>query len=127
MGGRHWVVRDSCTQEVTLFSPELKKGSVELMILALLEDQSSHGYELGKLIELRSGGEIQFNVSTLYPVLYRMENDGWIAGKWVEKPGERRRCHYSLTRKGRDVLAAQRRQWAAYVSAVNLVIGASHA
>lgn len=110
-----------------MFSPELKKGSVELMILALLEDGPSHGYELGKLIELRSGGEIQFNVSTLYPVLYRMENDGWISGRWVEKPGERRRCHYRLTRKGRDVLAHQRREWAAFAAAVNLVIGGSHA
>ena len=110
-----------------MFSPELKKGSIELMILALLEDQPSHGYELGKLIELRSGGDIRFNVSTLYPVLYRMENDGWITGRWVEKPGERRRCHYSLTRKGRHILKQQRRAWAAYVSAVNLVIGESHA
>jgi PadR family transcriptional regulator PadR len=110
-----------------VFSPELKKGSVELMILSLLADQPSHGYELGKLIELRSGGEIQFNVSTLYPVLYRMENDGWISGRWVERPGERRRCHYRLTLKGRKVLGEQRRQWAAYTDAVNRVIGESHA
>lgn len=110
-----------------MFSPELKKGSVELMILALLADRPTHGYELGKLIELRSGGEIAFNVCTLYPVLYRMENDGWIAGRWVERPGERRRCHYSLTAKGREVLRRQRGEWAAYVSAVNLVIGASRA
>ena len=113
--------------EASVFSPELKKGSVELMILALLEDQPSHGYELGKLIELRSGGGIRFNASTLYPVLYRMENDGWITSRWVERPGERRRCHYSLTRKGRDVLDRQRGDWAAYVNAVNLVIGESHA
>ncbi len=110
-----------------MFSPELKKGSVELMILSLLDDQPTHGYELGKLIEVRSGGEIQFNVSSLYPVLYRMENDGWISGRWVERPGERRRCYYRLTRTGRDVLAEQRRQWAAYTAAVNLVIGGSHA
>ncbi|UCC75121.1 MAG: helix-turn-helix transcriptional regulator [Gemmatimonadota bacterium] len=97
------------------------------MILSLLDDQPTHGYELGKLIEVRSAGEIQFNVSSLYPVLYRMENDGWISGRWVEKPGERRRCHYRLTRKGRDVLADQRRQWAAYTAAVNLVIGGSRA
>jgi len=110
-----------------VFSPELKKGSVELMILALLADRPAHGYELGKLIELRSGGEIRFNVSTLYPVLYRMENDGWITSRWVERAGERRRCHYSLTRKGREVLDRQRGEWSAYVSAVNLVIGASRA
>jgi len=66
-------------------------------------------------------------VSTLYPVLYRMENDGWITSRWVERAGERRRCHYSLTRKGREVLDRQRGDWAAYVAAVNLVIGASRA
>jgi PadR family transcriptional regulator PadR len=110
-----------------VFSPELKKGSVELMVLALLDDRPTHGYELGKLIEARSGGGIQFNVSSLYPVLYRMENDGWISGRWVEKPGERRRCHYRLTRKGRGVLAEQRRKWEAYTAAVNLVIGVSNA
>jgi PadR family transcriptional regulator PadR len=121
------IYDETTYREDTVFSPELKKGSVELMILALLDDRPTHGYELGKLIELRSGGEIRFNVSTLYPVLYRMENDGSITGRWVEKAGERRRCHYSLTRQGRRILERQRRDWTAYVSAVNLVIGASDA
>jgi len=110
-----------------VFSPELKKGSVELMVLTLLSEKPNHGYQIGKLIELRSGGQIQFNISSLYPILCRLENRGWIRGQWVEKSGERRRCFYHLTAKGETVLAEQLRNWEAYTEAVNLVIGVDHA
>ena len=63
---------------------ELKKGSAELMILALLEDRARHGYEIGQLIELRSRGAIRFNVASLYPLLYRLEKRNWIRGRWIE-------------------------------------------
>ena len=65
-----------------MFSSQLKKGSVELLLLAILDEQARHGYEIGKLIELRSGGRLQFNISSLYPVLCRMEKKGWIKGEW---------------------------------------------
>ena len=52
---------------------ELKKGSAELLILSLVEDQPRHGYDLSKLIELRSGGVLKFRVASLYPLLYRLE------------------------------------------------------
>jgi DNA-binding PadR family transcriptional regulator len=110
-----------------MFSADLKRGSMELLILAVLEGQARHGYEIGKLLEHRSGGQLELRVSTLYSVLYRMEGRGWIKGRWVEKKGERRRCYYTLTRKGREVLARQRKDWKAFSAMVNLVIGASHA
>src|SRR5215212_1828984 len=87
---------------------ELKKGSAELLILALVETRPRHGYEIGKLIEERSGGLVKFKVASLYPLLYRLEERGWIVGKWIEKAGERRRRFYRLTASGREVLAAQR-------------------
>src|SRR5215213_11964276 len=105
-----------------MFSPELKKGSTEMLILSLLEAQARHGYEIGKLIETRSGGKLTFALPTLYPTLRRLENRGWIKGRWVEKPGERQRCFYRLTAEGRKVLAAQRENWQAYVLAVNQVM-----
>src|SRR5947207_15344687 len=77
---------------------ELKKGSAELMILALLENRPRHGYEIAQLIELRSRGAIRFNVASLYPLLYRLEKRNWIRGRWVEKAGQRRRRYYRLTR-----------------------------
>ena len=110
-----------------MFSPELKKGSVELLILSTLESQPRHGYDIGKLIELRSGGRIQFRISSLYPILCRMENKQWIKGRWVEKEGQRRRCYYRLTGKGKAALAEQRDTWQEFAAAVNQVIGESHA
>jgi len=113
--------------EALVFSPELKKGSVELMVLSILESEPRHGYDIGRMIEVRSGGSIQFNITSLYPVLYRMEERGWIAGRWVERKGERRRCYYRLTQQGERVLSAQRKEWAAFTAAVNQVIEVSHA
>jgi transcriptional regulator len=110
-----------------LFNPTLKKGSVELLILSLLEDESRHGYEIGRLIETRSGGRLQFRVSSLYPILCRMEEKGWIKGRWVEKEGQRRRRFYRLTPKGREALVEQRKTWSEFTSAVNLVVGEGHA
>lgn len=105
-----------------MFSPELKKGSTEMLILSLLEARARHGYEIGKLIEARSGGRLTFALPTLYPTLLRLEDRGLIAGRWVEKAGERDRCFYRLTPRGRRALTAHRQTWHAYVEAVNAVL-----
>jgi len=110
-----------------MFSPELKKGSVEMLILALLETRPRHGYEIGKLIESRSGGRIKFALPSLYPALLRLENRGWIKGRWVEKAGERRRCFYRLTPAGRRTLAAKRATWKEYLAAVSSIMRPDHA
>jgi transcriptional regulator len=104
------------------FRPELKKGSLEMLVLSLLEARPRHGYEIGKLIEARSGGRLTFALPTLYPALLRLETRGWIKGRWVEKPGERHRCFYRLTHEGRRVLAAERDTWRDYVSAVDAIL-----
>ena len=110
-----------------MFSAEMKKGSSEMLILSLLEARSRHGYEIGKLIEARSDGKLTFALPTLYPTLLRLENRGWIKGRWVEKPGERRRCFYRLTPEGRRVLSEQRKTWEAFIAAVKAVMGTSRA
>jgi transcriptional regulator len=110
-----------------MFSADLKRGSMELLILSALEDGARHGYEIGKLLEHRSDGRLELRVSTLYSVLYRMEKRGWIKGRWVERQGERRRCYYTLTARGRQVVARQRQEWQAFSAMVNRVIGVSHA
>jgi len=106
-----------------MFSPELKKGSTEMLVLSLLESRARHGYEIGKLIEARSGGRITFALPSLYPTLLRMENRGWIKGRWIEEPGRRERCFYKLTASGRKILAEQRQTWRDYIAAVNDVLG----
>ncbi len=110
-----------------MFSAEMKKGSMELLILSLLEGRPRHGYEIGKLIESTSGGRLKFALPSLYPTLLRMENRGLIKGRWTEKPGQRRRCFYRLTPKGKRMLAEQHETWREYTAAVNRVLGANHA
>ena len=110
-----------------MLTEALKKGSAEFLILSLLQAQPRHGYELQKLIESRSRGVLTFNVASLYPLLYRMEEDGWIVGRWVEKAGERRKRFYALTAAGREALRAQRESWREFVTAINLVVGVRHA
>ena len=104
-----------------------KKGSAELLVLSLLEDQPRHGYEIGKLIEVRSGGTLHFHVASLYPLLYRLENRGWIEGRWVEKANQRRRRYYRLTAEGQRVLELQRRKWQEFAGAVGRIAGVQHA
>ena len=106
---------------------ELKKGSAELLILSLVEARARHGYEISKLIEQRSSGRVRFKVASLYPLLYRLEERGWIAGKWIEKPDERRRRFYRLTPEGKRVLAAQRSNWSEFVDAVRRITEKDHA
>jgi PadR family transcriptional regulator, regulatory protein PadR len=106
---------------------EWKKGSAELLILSLLEGQPRHGYEIGKLIEVRSGGALHFHVASLYPLLYRLEERGWIQGRWVEKPNQRRRRYYRLTPAGGRVLGLQRKKWQEFAGAVGRIAGVEHA
>ena len=110
-----------------MLTDELKKGSAEFLLLSLLETEPRHGYELQKLIESRSKGVISFHVASLYPLLYRMEDRGWIAGRWVEKAGERRRRFYRLTPEGRAILEAQRESWREFVTAINRISGVRYA
>ena len=109
--------------DARMLDRELKKGSAELMILSIVEARPRHGYEISKLIETRSAGHLKFNIASLYPLLYRLEERGWLHGKWVEKAGERRRRFYRVTTEGRRVLAQQRKTWAAFVEAVRRVTG----
>ncbi len=106
---------------------EWKKGSAELLLLSLIEAVPRHGYEISRLIEQRSDGALRFHAASLYPLLYRLENRGWIQGRWVEKSGQRRRRYYRLTLRGRKVLASQRRGWQAFVEAIGRITGVENA
>jgi transcriptional regulator len=104
-----------------------KKGSAELLVLAQLEGRPRHGYEIGVEIERRSEGAVSFQIASLYPVLYRLERKGLIAGRWVETAGQRRRRYYKLTPSGRKILATQRRSWSAFLNAVQRAAGLENA
>jgi transcriptional regulator len=100
---------------------DLKKGSAELLVLSLLEARQRHGYEISKLIETRSEGAVRFRVASLYPLLYRLEDRGYIQGRWVEKDGERRKRFYRLTPEGRKILRDRRSHWEAFVEAIQRI------
>jgi transcriptional regulator len=106
---------------------ELKRGSTELLILALLEERDRHGYELARLIDERSRGEISFHAASLYPTLYRMEDKDFIEGRWIEKAGQRRRRYYRLTPTGKKTLASQRNVWDTFFDALDRVARIRHA
>jgi PadR family transcriptional regulator, regulatory protein PadR len=106
---------------------ELKRGSTELLILALIEERPRHGYDISRLIAERSDGTISFHVASLYPTLYRLEERGVIEGRWVEKAGQRRRRYYRLTRTGRAMLARQRSVWDNFFAALDRVARIRHA
>jgi transcriptional regulator len=105
----------------------LKKGTAELLVLAQLEDARRHGYEIAIRIGQRSAGAVSFNVASLYPILYRLERRGLIAGTWVEKPGQRRRRYYKLTTAGRKMLAEQRKNWSDFMEAIQRAGGVDYA
>ena len=100
-----------------------KKGSADLFILALIDEADHHGYEIGRQIEIRSGGAVRFTMASLYATLYRLEERALIKGRWVEKAGQRRRRYYRITESGRTMLASQREDWRRFIAALTLVAG----
>lgn len=110
-----------------MFSRELKKGSTEMLVLSLLEHRPRHGYEIGKRIEAVSNGQLTFRIGSLYPILCRLEDKGFITGRWVERPGERRRRHYRLTPSGRRALARERTLWREFVRTIDAIADGSDA
>ena len=108
---------------VRTVSKEVKKGSADLLILALVEHRPRHGYEIGRLIEDKSQGVLSYHMGSLYPTLYRLEDVGLIEGRWVEKAGQRRRRYYKLTAAGRKQLASERSVWQNFFLALDRVAG----
>src|ERR1044071_1391262 len=111
----------------SILDREVKRGSAEMLILALVEETPRHGYEIAKLIGQRSDGVLQFHVASLYPLLYRLEKRGLISGRWGERAGQRRRRYYKLTAAGQKVLAEHRQTWKEFFAALDRVAGISHA
>ena len=100
-----------------------KKGSGDLLILAIVEEQALHGYEIARRIEAQSQGALRFTLASLYETLYRLEERGLVTGRWVERAGERRRRCYRITARGRKALASQREHWGRFVTALGQVAG----
>jgi len=98
-------------QELIMLSKELVAASAEPLILSLLSGGESYGYAIIQEIKARSKERIQWTDGMLYPVLHRMEDEGWITSRWVEAENGRKRKYYSIKKDGKRALEQQREQW----------------
>jgi PadR family transcriptional regulator, regulatory protein PadR len=102
--------------------PDLVRGHLDGLLLAVLADGPGHGYELSRRVSARSGGELAAQEGSLYPALHRLERGGLVESSWDSVSGRRRRI-YELTAAGRRRLSDARREWHAFSVAVGKVLG----
>lgn len=112
---------------MTGIDAKIKRGSGELAILALLDQQPLHGYEISKRIAQQTGGVLQFNLASLYPLLYHLEKRGCVKGKWEEAASGRQRRYYHLTPKGKKQLTPLREEWGRFFQALQRIAGVTYA
>ena len=110
-----------------MITSRIKRGSAELAILALLDAEPLHGYEISRRIEKQSGGVLRFTLASLYPLLYRMEKRGWVKGAWQTLPSGRERRCYELTSRGKKQLPSMRQEWSVFFGALHKLAGVTRA
>lgn len=104
------------------FPPDLVRGCAELVLLTLLLSRPMYGYEILTTLEERGNGGFQFKQGTLYPLLYRLEREGWIEAAWVEPEGVKRRKTYRITRDGQRAQRTKAAEWARLQAAVEALL-----
>ncbi|MGH9385164.1 MAG: PadR family transcriptional regulator [Vicinamibacterales bacterium] len=108
----------SRTEDRTGIERELKRGSLELIVLHLLEPGEAYGYEIVTKLTTQTDGALGVTDGTLYPVLYRLERAGFVAVRWETPERGVPRKYYQLTDSGRDELARLKHDWNAFASAM---------
>ncbi|HJT44163.1 MAG TPA: PadR family transcriptional regulator [Rhizomicrobium sp.] len=98
---------------------QLRKGVLELCVLTLLSRADAYGYEIAS----RLMQDVGMGEGTIYPLMRRMQEDGWVSTYLVEAPGGPPRKYYRLTQTGRATLVAQRGEWKAFITAVEKMLG----
>src|SRR4051812_29657307 len=101
---------------------ELLKGTLDLLILRTLDPGPMHGSAIADRVAQVTQGTFQVKAGSLFPALHRLEQEGWIAGEWVESAEGRRVRSYTVTRDGRRHLAAEKQNWTRIVQAMNRVL-----
>jgi PadR family transcriptional regulator len=106
---------------------EVIKGTLEMIVLEVLQREPMHGWGITELIERRSDGLLSVNQGSLYPALYRLVARGWISSEWRTTDNNRNARYYALTRLGRKQLASERAQWEKLSRGVNLILSGAPA
>jgi PadR family transcriptional regulator PadR len=104
---------------------EVIKGTLEMIVLEVLQHEPMHGWGITERIERRSKGHLSVNQGSLYPALYRLVARGWVSSEWRTTENNRTARYYSLTRTGRKQLATERTQWEKLSRGVNLILQAA--
>jgi PadR family transcriptional regulator PadR len=104
---------------------ELLQGTLDLIILRTLLTGRTHGHAIAKHIQRTSEELLKIETGSLYPALYRLEANGWIAASWTTSDKGKRARYYKLTAKGRRQLAGERSKWEAFARAVRLLLDAA--
>ena len=106
---------------------EVIKGTLEMIVLEVLQHEPMHGWGITEIIERRSEGLLSVNQGSLYPALYRLVARGWVSSTWDTTENNREARYYSLTRAGRKQLETSRTQWKRLSRGVDLILAGSHA
>ena len=101
---------------------DLLQGTLDLIVLKLLQAGPANGWELTRSIQTNSGGAFGVNYGTLYPALHRLEAKGWIKAEWNTTENNRRARFYSLTASGRKQLAVEQEEWKRFSAALGLIL-----
>ena len=101
---------------------ETLKGHLDLLLLAVIEPNPAHGYAIAERLRGLSDGAFDLPEGTLYPALHRLERAEWLASRWSEVQGRRRRV-YRLTPKGHKALETQQNEWRGFARAMQAVVG----
>lgn len=103
---------------------DLLQGTLDLLILNALAAGPRHGLGVARRIEQTTRGTFSVQPGSLFPALYRLEEQGWLTSEWGESENRRRAKYYRLTRSGRRQLDAETRQWERVAQAIALALGA---
>lgn len=106
---------------------DLLGASTTLLILAVLAQEASYGYEIIRRINVQADGQVLWKEGTVYPLLHKLEKDGLVRTQWQQTGNERRRKYYYITAQGRDALTEQKRNWAFFNGVISGITGESHA
>lgn len=102
---------------------EIKRGTIGICVLSLLREEPMYGYQIITTLRERSDGYFDLKEGTIYPALYRLEKQGFVASEWLRKDGRPPRNYYKLTKEGEARYAETLEEWNAMVTATRAVTG----
>lgn len=105
---------------------DLVRGTLETIVLEVVAPRAMYGYEICKVVDKRSGGQLELREGSLYPALHKLEKAGMLASRWVESEEGRRRKYYELTGEGRKELERRREEWRRFAGVMDAIVGGAH-